>query len=111
VSDSGWPPTVSEKRLEEKKQAMKEKVEGEVKYGQPVEIHIQRDNREKKILTYFGWFRDNGRAFPGEMEVCQKRPSEEADEDFVLSDMQHSPINPEDVEKIVPLEHGGESPE
>lgn len=92
----------TEEEIEELEQAMRDKVVGEVVYGQPVEVHYNW-SRPKRILTYFGWFRSEHRILAGEMEVCDKVADEDAEEGFVLTDVQRSSLNPDQVEKIVPL--------
>jgi hypothetical protein len=89
-------------QIEQLKEAMAEKVEGEVEKGQPVEIHVQRydDRPLRKYLTYYGWFRGEHLGFSGEMEKCAK---EVEDNEERLIDLQCSPINPDDVVKILPL--------
>lgn len=102
--DAPWPGMKNEEEIEEMKKAMREKVEGSVERGDPVEVHVRKydDRPLRKYLTYHGWFRRPHRAFSGEMEKCMK---EEADNEdgFILCDLQCSSINPDNVEKIVPL--------
>jgi len=105
-----FPGMKTEDQIEQLKEAMAEKVEGEVEKGQPVEVHVQRydDRPLRKYLTYYGWFRGKHRGFSGEMEKCAK---EVEDDEERLIDLQCSPINPDNVVKIVPLQAAKVNPE
>ena len=96
--------TMAKKDVKEMKEKMRKKVEGQVEKGEPVEVHVRRyeDRNLRKYLTYYGWFRGQHRGFAGEMEKCMKEVKDNED-GFILCDLQLSSINPENVEKIVPL--------
>jgi len=98
-----FPSMKTGEQIEQLKEEMYEKVEGRVEKGDPVEVHVQRDDDRplRKYLTYYGWFRGEHRGFSGEMEKCAK---EVEDSEEHLIDLQCSPINPDNVIKIVPLQ-------
>lgn len=108
MSEINVPMSENPETVDKMKQEMASKVEGEIEYGQPVEVHVRRyeDSPLRKYLTYYGWFRGSRRVFSGEMEKCMKEmiPEEkDSEKNFRLCNLALSTINPDDVEKIIPL--------